>query len=201
MIIHLTCKVCGKRAEEVSSKLIAGIKFSTLKCGHNMTSVPLSAKDLSLESEDGKKPYPYQIEGARRSIEDGNCRILIADEMGLGKTVQSLMIVKNQKFKFLMIVKSGLRMQWFKETMRWCGMDFLPQIIEGEFDYLLKTKGYIISVDLLYRFKDLEQWIKKLAVDCVIIDECQTIKNHESKRTNCLRIVCKEDRKSTRLNS
>lgn len=192
MIITKSCTVCGKKAEEQSSILLGGLKFITLKCGHNITSVPLTINDLDITSSDGMKPYRYQIEGAKFVIENSDGRALIADEMGLGKTIQALMVVRNQNFRALYVVKAGLRIQWFKENIRWLGEDWMSQIIQSEKDFILKgAKGYIISIDLLYRFKDLESWIAKLGIDIVVVDECQTIKNHESKRTNCLRVICK----------
>lgn len=190
MILHKHCKVCNKTAEQVSTRTIAGIKFVSLKCGHTITEKVLKTSDLEITSEDGFKPYPYQIDGAKFGIEEAGGRVLIADEMGLGKTVQSLMIVKKMNWKTLFVVKSGLRMQWLKENMRWLGIEYMPQIIEKEKQFLLPGKGYIISIDLLWRFKELEKWIDELKVDAIVIDECQTVKNHDSKRTNCLRKLC-----------
>lgn len=187
MILHTLCPVCKKRAVETSRDNIAGLEFVNLICGHSYQYVPLSARDVELISEDGAKPYPFQVKGAIQAIEKGNCRVLICDEMGLGKTVQALMIVKSQNFKWLQVGKASLKIQWMKEAMRWTGD--IAQIIEKEKHYLLPTKGYILSIDMLYRFKDLEGWIKNLAPDVVIIDECQTVKNHDSQRTNALRKI------------
>jgi len=197
MILHSKCPVCGKKAIEKSNKTIAGLKFIVLECGHNITSVPTKADDISLTSEEGLKPYPYQVEGAKFVIEESSGRALICDEMGLGKTIQAMMVAKflydhNPNHKFLAVLRSGLRMQWFKEFQRWCGEDWMIQILEQEDQFVFsKAKGYIISIDLLYRFKDIDKWIERLGVELIILDECQSIMNHESKRTNCVRQICK----------
>lgn len=190
MILHKQCPVCNKTAITKKEREIAGIKFITLECGHSIKIKVLQAKDLNLTSEDGRSPYPFQTKGSKFAIETAGLKCGIFDEMGLGKTIQALMTIKNQNLRYLMIVKSGLRIQFQKETIRWCGFEWIPQIIEQETQYLMKTKGYIVSVDVLYRFKDIETWVNNLGIDIVILDECQTIKNHDSKRTNCVRKIC-----------
>lgn len=159
MIIKKLCEECGKVAEieQDTRDPKTKIRYKKYKCGHYQLVYPLpNATNYDLDkivSSDGKKPYPYQKDGAKFIIQaDGRAAVL--DEMGLGKTVQGLMPIKMFPDKFtpaLIVVKSGLRLQWMKETLRWTGQ--LSQIIEGEKDFIIPgIKIFIISMDMLWRF-------------------------------------------------
>lgn len=114
---------------------------------------------------------------------------LIADDMGLGKTVQALAILKfhAKKYKRTMVVtKSAIKFQWFKQAIRWLGEDWTAQIISTSRDYLFPNlKLYIIPYDLLRRFK--REKLHALGIKLVILDEVQQIKNPDSSRTQEVR--------------
>jgi len=193
MITTRICKVCNKRAEEVSSFTLAGILFQTFKCGHSATFNTLTPKSFdSFRSLDNKTPFPFQKEGAAWAMSSDG-RFLITDEMGLGKTIQFLMVAQAMEgTRFLICCKSSLKIQWAKETYRWCN-EALCQVIENENEFILPgCKGYIVSYDLLWRFKDIPAFVQRLGVNLIGLDEVQHLKNTNSKRTNGVRQACKE---------
>lgn len=142
------------------------------------------------------KLFNFQVLGARAaesglSMQKG---FGIFDDMGLGKTLQSLAVVKYhlELCPFLVVTKSSITYQWFKQIIRWLGPDYLPMIIRTSKDYLMPgLKAYIIPYDLLRRF-DREK-LFKLGIKLVILDECQQIKNSDSSRTQEVRKLVSND--------
>jgi SNF2 family DNA or RNA helicase len=183
-------------------------------CGHSETVVGVAPQDndtLDVQSLDGHRPFKYQIEGGH-FIEKSNGRCGLFDEMALGKTIQALIFLKAHPecLPALIIAKSGLRIQWSKESIGWG--DFMPQIIEDTKTHLLKGMDmYIASLDSTWRIgyrnptkeekkagktepvkcgETLEEQAIRCKVKTIIIDECQLIKNGSSKRTNAVRKLC-----------
>jgi SNF2 family DNA or RNA helicase len=136
------------------------------------------------------KLYNFQVAGARNAeaalaVQKGYG---IFDEMGLGKTVQALAIVRfhKQYHPTMIVTKSAIKFQWFKEAIRWCGPEFISQIISTGKDYLMPgLKLYIIPYDLLRRFP--KEKLYALGIKLVILDEVQQIKNADSTRTQEVR--------------
>jgi SNF2 family DNA or RNA helicase len=195
-IIKTKCPTCKGPAVVSSESVICGLAAKTYQCGHVDIQRQLTPTDFcNFVSSDGKKPYKFQIDSALAAIE-ANARFLCLHEMGLGKTVIACMTMAahpEELTKFLVLCKAGLKAQWQKEVPRWCGSDWVPQIIDSESDYLLPgVKGFILSFDMLWRFKDIPAFMKRAKIKFVILDEVQHIKNSDSKRTNGVRAVCKE---------
>ena len=137
------------------------------------------------------KLFNFQVIGARFA-ETGLATqkgVGIFDDMGLGKTVQALAIIKYHADKYcptMVVTKSAITFQWFKQAIRWCGPDYLAQIISTSRDILLPgLKVYIIPYDLLRRMKP--EKIHGIGIKLVILDECQQIKNPDSSRTQEVR--------------
>lgn len=111
------------------------------------------------------------------------------DDMGLGKTVEGLALLKfhaKNYSPFLVVTKSAIKFQWFKQLVRWLGPEFLAQIITTSKDYVFPNlKCYIIPYDLLRRFP--REKLLALDLKMVILDECQQIKNPDSARTQEVR--------------
>ena len=136
--------------------------------------------------------FPFQVKGALAceaglSSQKG---FGVFDDMGLGKTVQALAQLRfNKNIKrTLVVTKSAIKFQWFKEGIRWLGPDYLAQVISTSKDFLFPNlKLYIIPYDLLRRFP--KEKLAKLNIDCVILDECQQIKNPDSARTKEVRAL------------
>jgi len=131
----------------------------------------------------------------------------VFDEMGLGKTIQAGAVVYfNQAIcsPTLYIVKAGLKYQWASFIMHWMPGHF-PQVINSSKDNLWPGfKHYIISYDMLVsKSRTLKSGkvvtsgfdIKKfdaIGIKCVVLDECQQIKNVDSSRTQMVRRVVKD---------
>lgn len=137
------------------------------------------------------KLYNFQVIGARfaetaLAVQKGAG---IFDEMGLGKTVQGLAILKFHADKYcpaMVVTKSAIKFQWFKEAVRWLGPDYIAQIISTSKDYLMPgLKLYVIPYDLLRRFP--REKLHKLGIKLVLLDEVQQIKNPDSSRTQEVR--------------
>ena len=86
---------------------------------------------------------------------------------------------------FAIACKSGLKIQFFAELVRWLGPKYFAQVIQKPTDCILPmAKGYIFSHDILRGFSN-EQLVK-FNIKYLIIDECQAFKNPDSARTRKL---------------
>lgn len=219
-VIH-KCPTCGKQAKLVNEVKILSKYFRRYECGHleRVQGVMAAETDtLDITALDGSKLFPYQLEGAR-FIENGQGRVLIADEMALGKTVQFLAFVTAhpEARPFVVFTKARIKSQWGKEAIRWG--DMMCQAVEGTKEPLLPgMDGYIISYDSAPRIgvetvkepiypgsskmqkvdkpipgKTLPDQLAKCKVKTVALDECQLIKNLDSKRTKAIQDVCRQD--------
>jgi len=159
-------------------------------------------------------PYPFQYTGINFAIESG-FKCLIADEQGLGKTVQALGVMHHamktnpdEFFPCLIIAKSATKMQWMVQLLNWCGMDYIPQIIEdGKSPPVGGFNVYIASYDIFRRFSKTSKITLKskygheiettkkdnpfydFPFKTVIMDEVQAIKG-ESQRTEEVKRIC-----------
>jgi hypothetical protein len=153
------------------------------------------------------RPYDFQIEGMR-ACEAGlavNQGFALFDEMGLGKTIQAQGVLHYhpEHLPCLWIVKSGLKYQIAGSLVRWNGVEHVPQIIETSKDWLMPGfKHYIIGYDMLVpkvrmvKGKEVVSGFDisefdRVGIKCVVLDECQLIKNADSSRTQMVRRVVK----------
>jgi hypothetical protein len=156
-----------------------------------------------------KRPYQFQLEGmqfleAGLSVNNGAACF---DEMGLGKTIQAggTIYFHPEFWPTLWIVKSGLKYQTSSFLINWLGDEHCPQVINTSKDWLIPgLKHYIIGYDMLVPKTrtmkssgkvvqsgfDIEQF-NRIGIKCVILDECQQIKNVDSTRTQMVRRVVK----------
>jgi len=155
-----------------------------------------------------KRGYDFQLHGmafgeAALAVNNG---VGFFDEMGLGKTIQAMGVVYFHKelWPVLWIVKSGLKYQFASAIMDWMGDEHVAQIINTSKDYLIPgMKHYIIGYDMLVpkirTMKsgktsvsgfDISQF-ERVGIKCVVLDECQQIKNVDSTRTQMVRRVVK----------
>jgi SNF2 family DNA or RNA helicase len=198
---------------DVTDKEGNQVKLITLECFHIIKRIiPKATPFESMVSNDWKpevknckhewdknhcnkcneyKLFNFQTIGARSAevalaIQKG---FGFFDDMGLGKTVEALAIIKfhaKQYTPCMIVTKSAIKFQWFKQAIRWLGPEYLAQIISTSKDYLFPNlKLYIIPYDLLRRFP--REKLDKLGIKLVILDECQQIKNPDSTRTQEVR--------------
>jgi SNF2 family DNA or RNA helicase len=129
------------------------------------------------------------------------------DDMGLGKTIQAGGTLKfhPELWPTLWVVKSGIKYQTSDFIINWMGDDFVPQIINTSKDWLIPgLRNYIISYDMLVAKTrtlkngtvvnsgfDITQF-DRVGIKCVVLDECQQIKNVDASRTQMVRKVVKD---------
>lgn len=210
------CPFCQKDIDEVSRTEWRDSYLIESRCGHTIVRSKLETEEVWPLSRDGRQLFPFQKEGVK-FLESADCNGLLLDEQGLGKTVQECMLLNRNKESLcpaLLVVKSGLRAQWFTEVFRWTGM--LAQVIEGsrekpDFDI---ADVIIVSLDSLRLLrpdiKVLSEWDKEVLRKAgkkvpntdpvwtdemcakfkhICVDESHLIKNAGSSRTQALRKI------------
>lgn len=195
--IKIYCPKCSKLFKAKGTEFQIGTRNVTMgECGHFIDVEQLVSKDASnLESVTGDKLFKFQVNGVK-AVEESNGRILIADEMGLGKTVQALAYInlhRERSLPALYIVKSKLKKQWQRQHMNWVGLESYAQVISEKDDpFFPGFDAYIISYDILWRIgrDKLLSMVEKVGIKTVVLDECQQIKNLDSKRTCEVMEVC-----------
>lgn len=196
---------CG---HTIIKKIPKGTPFHTFQMGGDINCPHVWNKN-SCTLCDRKRPYDFQIEGmkfleAALSVNKGGA---VFDEMGLGKTIQAIGTIyfHPELWPTLWIVKSGLKYQFATTIINWMGVEHIPQVIESSNEYLIPgLKHYIIGYDMLVpkvrklkSGKEAKQGFDitkfdQIGIKCVVLDECQQIKNVDSTRTQMVRRVVRE---------
>lgn len=190
-ILHNECDVCHKLFIE-KSRMEFGEEFMiTGNCGHMIFQPKLKSDNYTFISADGKTPRPYQIDGIKFA-ETSNFRCLIADEQGLGKTIQALGCIRlhPEILPALVLTKTTITHQWFKEFSRWCNeQKLMVQVLRSGLEKAIPGFDVYISTFDLIKAKGMFDMLID-PVTTVIIDECQAIKNHLSGRAKATQDVC-----------
>jgi SWI/SNF-related matrix-associated actin-dependent regulator 1 of chromatin subfamily A len=190
MKLEFKCPICGKKANVTAQSVLASKKFIVLDCGHCYTEKALSTSEIDPTLNDGRLLYDFQKAGvdfARNS----EFRCLIADEMGLGKTIQVVSALKNYRedlLPALIVVKASLKIQWMRELFNGAGI--IAQILETKSTVIVDPRftAYITTYDSLRNAK----WKDSIQYRTLVLDECQQIKNHDSKRTQQVRDLARD---------
>lgn len=134
--------------------------------------------------------YDYQVRGATflSAMADESVGALLADEMGLGKTLQVIYLLAREararRSPGLVVAPSSLLANWERELSR-----FAPTLATvrhsgpsrtGDSRDLLKCDVVLTSYDVLVR--DVTMFEGR-TWNLVVLDEAQSIKNDESKRS------------------
>ena len=122
---------------------------------------------------------PYQWVAPRMFSSGGHDRLLIADDMGLGKSLQALLCVLSGGYERVLIVcPSVVKVNWANEVEKWT--DLSSSIIYGNKKSYEVSNVTVVNYDLLHG--RIEELLKD-DYDCVIFDECHTLKNQKAQRT------------------
>jgi SNF2 family DNA or RNA helicase len=189
------CPYCKQVALEESREVVDNIIYLTLQCGHVITKTVVETINESsykaIVSGLGKRPFDFQAKGAV-FLDNCNGDGLIADEMGLGKTIQAEIWLKMHKeaWPFIIVTKASLKVNWLRETIDWLDTSMIQIINKSSELPVPGFNGYIISVDTLGRCDWTEDAEYHDFIKTVIVDECQTIKNMDAKRTKRVRQLC-----------
>ena len=137
--------------------------------------------------------YDYQKEG----IEFACCKkhAIIADEMGLGKTIQAIGIAMQKKELFgftktLVVCPASLKAQWKKEIEKFT--EETAEIIQGTpkeraLQYKNSTAFFlVINYETVLRDQVA---LNKAAIDFLILDEAQKVKNYATKTASAIKNV------------
>lgn len=188
---------CGKVAVELTRVKLGNDYLITLECGHLVFEGRLGSADdvyTSIVSKDGKFLMPYQIDGIKR-LEQANALAILADMQGLGKTIQAIGLIRLHR-KILtpavVVVPATVKHQWHHEFIRWSpeGENFICQVISNGKEFA--APGFDIYIVTYEMAKNEETWrFVQDDIKCVIIDECQRIKNHLSGRAKGVQKLCK----------
>ena len=127
----------------------------------------------------GELVRPYQWVAPHMFSTGGHDRLLIADDMGLGKSLQALLCILNSQYKRVLIVcPSVVKVNWANEVEKWTEMN--TSLIYGQTKEYEVSQITIINYDLLHA--RVEELLKD-DYDCIIFDECHTLKNQKTQRT------------------
>ena len=136
-------------------------------------------------------PLPYQIESIR-GIDRLRGRVLLAHEMGLGKTLIALWWWAKHKTASpaVVVCPASVKYQWEHECLVNIGVR--PYVLEGQTPSrngrMAKPRIVIVNYDILHHWT---KWIEKLDPQCIVVDECQYVKNMETKRSKAVRALAK----------
>lgn len=164
---------------------------------------------IRLQSLSGRfHAYQFQAEGVD-FIHQTGFKCLIGDKMGLGKTVQAILALANDqigdKLPSLYVVRSSTVWQWLSMHKEWGSSNPLGIfMIRGSKNFIPAGFGcYVLSMDTLGRLVEFEtdrwgepipgseklnHWLEKLGIKSVVVDECHSFKNTDSKRSKALEI-------------
>jgi SNF2 family DNA or RNA helicase len=188
-ILKKRCPTCDKIAIEKSFIDLGSTKMITLECGHVMMSTSMSKASGEIISTDGRKLMPYQLTGVEFA-EKANARCLIGDEQGLGKTVQAgglLSLHMEELTPCVIVTKTRVKVQMQREMMRWTKSKRVQAVFTSK---EVAIPGFDIIVTTYDMLKNPEVF-SMVNIKCLILDECQKIKNHTSGRAKAVQQLVK----------
>lgn len=135
--------------------------------------------------------YHYQIEGMIHLA--FNERALLADEMGLGKTVQAiaaceLLRIKKSVTKVLIVATASLKAEWEEQIVKFTGLSMV--IVHGSRQERLKhyqKSAFFYITNYEQIIHDVQDIMRLISPDIVILDEAQRIKNWHTKTANSVK--------------
>lgn len=138
-----------------------------------------------------KKPFDYQIEGAKFILSHNNT--YLCDEPGLGKTIQAI-ISLNAVTKInptIVVCPPFLALNWQKELNEWSTRPLSIYIARKTSELInFKNDVIIIPDSILIANKIINQFYNH-KFDFLIIDEAHRFKNNTAKRTLAIETVAK----------
>lgn len=126
-------------------------------------------------------PHDYQVDTARKIINEMEYRALIADEVGLGKTIEAGLVIKellsrNPQARILILTPASLTHQWWSELHEKFGVNFW---VSRKGPYAWPGQLVIGSIDKAKR-DEHRQFILDGTYDLVVIDEAHKLKNRKT---------------------
>lgn len=134
--------------------------------------------------------YPHQMEGWRFLASKKQC--LLACEMGTGKTIQAIRGLDFVKSRSSLIVCPSIAKQnWEHEIKKWTLTGLKKIKVTQKLSDIngLSPRNQITICTFDWIASNYQKFIEKLnleKLDCVIVDECHFLKNHETKRAHAI---------------
>jgi SWI/SNF-related matrix-associated actin-dependent regulator 1 of chromatin subfamily A len=156
----------------------------------NIMQIKRSKKiSIDWQTELKVEPYNYQKVGIK-FIEANNGIAFLGDDMGVGKTMQAIGYTAINNLRTIIVCPASLKYNWEKEIKDFTKNKkslILSDLDAGDkipntFDY------YIINYDQVKKY--VEQ-IKKLKLDCIVLDESQYVKESSSDRQKAVKSLNK----------
>ncbi len=139
------------------------------------------------------KPFPHQIETAKKVLNEMYGRAILADEVGLGKTIEAGMIIKEYLIrglakKILILVPASLVLQWTRELNSKFDIPAVAQKKQWMWD---KYDIIVASMDTSKRTPHRE-YIMQQHYDLLIVDEAHKLKNKKTKNWEFINSIRKK---------
>ncbi|CUU55424.1 SWIM zinc finger [Parafrankia irregularis] len=164
---------------------------------------------LALDAAGAKEPpdtlqatlRPYQADGFRWLTFLWGCQLggILADDMGLGKTVQSLALICHARETdpgqppFLIVAPTSVVANWAAEAARFAPSLRVAAITDtlrrrgGSLPEIIAGADVVVTSYTLFRL-DNEAY-SAVSWAGLVLDEAQTVKNHQSKAYQCARLL------------
>ena len=139
----------------------------------------------------------YQVFGTKYILHGQ--RVLLGDEMGLGKTVEAIAAMTHLyaegKTHFLVVCPLSVLVNWKREVAKFCDIP-VDEIYGGdrtdELDRWTEKGGVAITTYETASKIDIRNGV---AVDMLVVDEAQYVKNSETLRTRAVKhLIARSDR-------
>jgi len=124
----------------------------------------------------GQEPRPFQCAGVEWLL--NHPRALLAESMGCGKTIQAILAINHlpEVKRVLVLCPASVKLNWENEFRAWLTRPLTVGVAAGNF--CPATDIVIANYDIVGRVKP-----RLAALDLLILDECQYIKNPRAVRT------------------
>ena len=145
---------------------------------------------------DGRRPYPFQIEGVRWLLEHPEG--LLADEMGLGKTMQAILAMRvlfnrGELNRVLVVAPASVGATWERELGIWAP-ELTAVRVQGDStqrdaQWRSAAEVQIVSYESLARDIQRPSPVSSIPFELCITDEAQKIKNPATANSRAVRSV------------
>ena len=148
---------------------------------------------------DGRRPYPFQIEGIRWLLDHPEG--LLADEMGLGKTMQAILAIRvrfnrGNLNRVLVVAPASVGATWEHELMLWAP-ELTAVRVQGDqaqrdAQWRSGAEVHIVSYESLARDMQRPSPVGSVPFDLCIADEAQKVKHPATANARAVRSVSAE---------
>ena len=145
---------------------------------------------------DGRRPYPFQVEGVRWLLDHPEG--LLADEMGLGKTMQALLAMRvlfnqGELNRVLVVAPASVGATWERELSLWAP-ELTAVRVQGnptqrDAQWRSAAEVKIVSYESLARDMQRPSPVSSIPFELCITDEAQKIKNPATANSRAVRSV------------